>query len=235
MGPLRPLGGRALWTVIALVAVIVTDFVAVWSDLQEIDLMNRLLDGEAVTEEELDENDARQAVVALIQLAVFIAAAFFFIRWFHGAYSNLRELGQPNLRYGTGWAIGAWFIPFFNLWRPKQIANDIWRGSAPDAPTFAQEDWKEAPVTTLVHLWWAAWIVASIVGNVVARLWWSGNTPDELKSAAQLDIVASFLDVVAAVLAIAVVRAATSRQEERTRRIATMPPAPSEPPGQGYA
>ena len=43
------------------------------------------------------------------------------------------EARGRHLRYGTGWAIGAWFIPIFNLFRPKQIANDIDRASAPDA------------------------------------------------------------------------------------------------------
>jgi hypothetical protein len=225
-----------LWAVIALVAVIFSDLLAIWSDLQEIDLVDRILDGEAVTEDELDDNDARQGLVALVQLALLIVAAVFFIRWFRAAYSNLGVLGQPNLRFGTGWAIGAWFVPFLNLWRPKQIANDIWRGSAPDAPPFEKQGWKDAPVTPLVHVWWAAWIAAGIVGNIVARLWWSGDTPDDIKTAAQGDIAFSFIDIAAAVLAIFVVRRLTSRQEERTRRIATMPvePQPLQPPSPGY-
>lgn len=230
---LRPLAGRAVWAVIALVAVILSDLLAVWSDLQEIDLVNRILDGEAVTEDELDDNDYQQFIVALIQLAVLIAAAFFFIRWFHGAYSNLRALGRPDLRFGTGWAIGGWFVPIMHLWRPKQIANDIWRGSAPDDFGPSQDDWKRAPVAPLVHVWWAAWVTASFVGWIVGRLFWSSDTADEIKTAAQGDIAFSVIDIVAAVLAILVVRAMTSRQEERTRQIATMPIAP-QPPSQPY-
>lgn len=224
---LRPLEGRARWAVIALVAVILSDLVAIWSDLLEIDLMDRLIEKEEVTEEDADSNDVRQGVVALAQLAVFIAAVVFFIRWFHAAYSNLPALGQPNLRYGTGWAIGAWFVPILNLWRPKQIANDVWRGSTADAPPFAREAWKDVPVSGfLLHVWWAAWIATSIVGNAAGRAWWTGDTPEELKSAAQLDIAASVVDIVAAALAIAVVRSLTAREHERARRIASMPVSP---------
>lgn len=234
MPGLRPLRGRALWAIVAIVATIVTDLVAVWADLLDVDLMDRLIDGENVPEDELRERDDRQSLVGLLQLAVLVVSVFFFIRWFHASYSNLPLLGQPNLRYRTGWAIGAWFVPFLNLWRPKSIANDIWRGSAPDAPEYAREDWGDAPVTPLLHVWWAAWILTSIVAQVAGRAWWRGDTPEDLKNAAQLDMASSFVNVVAAVLAIAVIRALTSRQEQRTRRIATMPPTPPQPAGQGY-
>ena len=59
---------------------------------------------------------------------VFIATGVFFLFWFHRAYRNLPALGGDR-RYGTGWAIGSWFVPFLNAWRPKQIVNDIWRES----------------------------------------------------------------------------------------------------------
>ena len=36
---------------------------------------------------------------------------------------------MQGLRYGNGWAIGAWFVPILSLVRPKQMANEIWRGS----------------------------------------------------------------------------------------------------------
>ncbi len=30
-------------------------------------------------------------------------------------------------RYGHGWAIGGWFVPILNFWRPMQVVNDVWR------------------------------------------------------------------------------------------------------------
>src|SRR6476469_8990659 len=118
---LTPLAGRARWAVIALVAVIATDVFAIGSDWLEIDLMNRVLDGADVSLDDLDSNDTRQGIAGLLSFGAFIAAVFLFLRWFHAAYRNLKALGQPNLRFTTGWAIGGWFVPFINLWRPKQI------------------------------------------------------------------------------------------------------------------
>ena len=136
---LKPLRGRARWAIGAVAVVMVADMVTIWSDVLEIDLMNRLIDdGEvfpALSEEAFDDvesNDNRQLAVASVYGAAYIAAIVFFIRWFWSAYWNLRLLGQPGARYHPAWAIVSWFVPIFNVWRPKQIANDIWRGSEPE-------------------------------------------------------------------------------------------------------
>jgi len=217
---LRPLEGRARWAVIGLVAVIVSDVVATWSDWLEIDLMNRVLDGDDVSLDELESNDDRQAIVGILQLLALVASAFFFIRWFHAAYANLRALGQPNLRFGTGWAIGAWFVPFLNLWRPKQIANDIWRGSDPEAPSFHSSAWKDAGIPLLLGFWWGAWIVTNILGNAVGRAWFDTGTAENIRAAARLDLISSVIDIGAAVLAVVVVRRLTARQAARRQRLA---------------
>lgn len=88
---------------------------------------------------------------------MLLVAAGAFIAWFHRAYKNLRSLGLQGMRYGTGWAIGAWFIPIFGLVRPKQIANDIWRGSEPGVEVTS--GWHRAGVPRIVHWWWALFVV----------------------------------------------------------------------------
>jgi hypothetical protein len=159
--------------------------------------------------------ETRQAIVAFLTFLVFIPAAVFFIRWFHRAYKNLRGLGAPQ-RYGEGWAIGAWFVPFLNLVRPKLIANDIWRGSDPQRPHDAPT--RDAPVPAVLAWWWAAFLVSSWVDNFAARALFRGNDAAALRDADLTSLVGDVLDVVSALLAILVVRAVTARQEERATR-----------------
>jgi len=71
---LTPFAERARWAVIALVAVIATDVLAIGSDWLEIDLMNRVLDGADVSFDDLDANDTRQGVAGLLSFGAFIAA-----------------------------------------------------------------------------------------------------------------------------------------------------------------
>lgn len=240
---LRPLEGRARWAVIALIVVIVTDVAAIGSDWLTIDLMNDVLDGRAFTPSRLENDDLRQGIAGLLWLAAYIGAAVFFIRWFHPAYSNLRALGG-ELRFKTGWAIGAWFVPVLNLWRPKQIANDVWRGSDPSVRSVHLQVAKTS-VTPLLGFWWGAWIIASIVGNAAGRVWWGSTTAEEagaeavlgsieptfgsndaaveLRGAAIFDLVFSVIDIAAAILAILVVRLLTARQAERNRVVGALP------------
>ena len=70
----------------------------------------------------------RIAIAALIMIVIYLIGAVIFLFWLRRAYGNLDAL-HARRRYGKGWSIGAWFVPILNLFRPKQIANDIWRGS----------------------------------------------------------------------------------------------------------
>jgi hypothetical protein len=227
--PFQPIEGRARWAVIALVAIMIVDLVSIGSDLLEIRLMDKLIDGDESALGDLDGDDLRQGIVALLYLVVAIAAAVFFIRWFRRAYENLDALGATR-RYGLGWSIGSWFVPILNLWRPKQIANDIWKGSDP-VRTSTELRITESSLPALLNAWWAAWIVASVLGTTILRT--SFDTPTagdagmstilfddtsgahQIRTAATLDAVASVIDVVAAVLAILVIRRLTAREMGR--------------------
>ena len=129
--PLRPL---ARWAISALFLVAVSDVVAIWSDLRELSLVNKVINGDYVSLSALQSNDSRQTAVGWAAGIVYLLTVVVFLRWFSKAYKNLVPLGAVGLRYRPGWAIGAWFVPFLLWWRPKQIANDIWRASDPDNP-----------------------------------------------------------------------------------------------------
>jgi hypothetical protein len=57
--------------------------------------------------------------------------------------------------------------------------------------------------------------------------WFSADTVEDLNAAAKLDIGVLALDMVAAVLAIVVVRRLTGRQDERASRLAGAQPEPT--------
>jgi hypothetical protein len=123
------------------------------------------------------------------------------------------SFGSVAMRFGTGWAVGAWFVPILNLFRPKQIANDIWRGTDPEQAQAGR--WTEPPVAPLVHWWWAAWLVANLLGNLSFRLINDARTLDAERTAVAVDIAAGISYVVAGVLALRFVRAVTEREAAR--------------------
>src|SRR5205085_1752334 len=108
--------------VAALVVCAATDLVAVVFDVSYHHVIHRLIAGKFVSQGDAQAADDRQSANASAQLALFLATGAFSIVWFHRAYRNLRQLGISSLRFGTKWTVGAWFVPFLNLVRPKAIA-----------------------------------------------------------------------------------------------------------------
>jgi hypothetical protein len=201
-----------LCIVVNLAALVVEiDYRAVLQDLESgIDV--------AVADVEAGEN--RSAVAAVAQAVAFLATAIAFIVWFRRAYRNTAGLGATGMRYKPGWSIGAWFVPILALFRPKRIANDIWRASDPELPHRAT-GWHANKVHGLVHWWWAVWIVANVVSNISTNLYLAAETLSEQLLASSMAIAANVVFVVTAALAILVVRAITIRQEQREEMLAT--------------
>jgi hypothetical protein len=213
--PLRRLGPA----VIALLGlVILADLVALVADLNQLGLLTDIRDGRRVNLEQLGASDDRVATAGLLQAGSYLACAIAFLIWYGRAYRNLERLGARGLRYGKRWAIAYWFIPIGNLFRPKQVVNDLWRASDPELPATANH-WQDKPVPALFHWWWALWLLSSFVANVAFRQsLTTAETTEEAVSTATSFVVIDVVDIVPAILAIAVVRAITSRQEERRAR-----------------
>ncbi len=61
------------------------------------------------------------------------------------------------MRFTPGWAVGWYFVPVFNLWKPYQAMKEIVVGIALDAH----------PV---VHWWWLFWILSGVLNLIVFRM-----------------------------------------------------------------
>jgi hypothetical protein len=213
-----PLRGRAQAVTVVFTIIAVVCAGAVVSDWLEWRLMDRIIAGEPVTDAEATSNDNRQGAIGLLQLALIVAAAVVFIRWMHGAYQNVSVVAPAERRYSPGWAIGSWFVPIMNLFRPKQMINDIWRAGGRDA--------KDAQPGLLLLAWWVLWLVSSFVVNIAGRSYVDADTAEELKTGTILYFVGDAMQVVCAILAIVIVRRGTDRLDEKA---AAVPPPPAEP------
>lgn len=185
----------------------------------------------------LDQANASDAFVALTIVAgglVFLATVVAFVGWLHAGAQQVQRVTPGLLRYAPGWAIGAWFVPFLNLVRPVQIVNDVRRLGAPDRLRDSR---------ALVGWWWA-----TLLGSRLAIWVFVGSgSPDNdgvdldaLRSVAVGAIICMVIDLVAAVLAVAVVLSTTRRVQSGSDAAGWSPwqaygyPPPAYPPP-GYA
>ena len=178
--------------------------------------------------------DALDAVAGLLGLyfLVTVALAVVWMIWMWRAASNAQRYGRARQRFGPGFAIGGWFIPFANLVIPGLQMADIWRGSSPADGTAAGPP---APPTSLVWWWWIAFVIGrfsvlAVPGGVrLGRLY----RLSELDTRITLSIVGDLFVVASALLAILVVLRITAAQESSMLAVSapptTMPP-PSMPP-----
>jgi hypothetical protein len=217
--PYRAIGRLGTWVTAALALALVADLAAVAVDVAEASLLGRVIEGAAVTDDELTASDTRQAAAAWTQTAMFVLAGAVFVVWFRRAYRNLPALGAEGLRYRSWWTIGAWLIPVWWLFRPKQLANDIWRASDPSLGARAGTHWRVGPLPAILGAWWTAFLAAGVLSCIAARARLAAETPESLRNADVVYAVSDGLDALAAALAIVVVLRMTRRQEERAARI----------------
>ena len=214
-----------LWRVVAgfLLGIAGLSVIAVLSDLAQLDLLARIRDGVFVSVEEADANDLRQGIIGITQAVVAITTGVLFIIWLHRAYSNVRTLGAENLRFRRGWAIWSWITPIWGLFRPKQLVNDVWRGSDADPPR-ERSEWSRSPVPGWWGVWWAAFIVSNVVVQVAVRVALGGETLSEFMLATRLYVITDSIDVVGAALGALVVWTTSERQLARAESLG-IPPA----------
>ncbi len=103
------------------------------------------------------------SVVGLLQLAGLVASVILMSMWSFRAMKNLHIAGAPEVSMSPGWAVGWYFIPIANLWKPFEGLLQIWRGSMAQAGQ---------PVKVPAHVgwWWATWLLSNFLANIALRL-----------------------------------------------------------------
>lgn len=168
-----------------------------------------------------------------LQVLVFGMVAFMFVVWFYRAYANLSHLGIDSLRFSRVWAVTSWVVPVLNLWRPKQIINDIWRASDPDRPPRDSALWWGKAVPGIFLLWWCALVgskllalepLASLIDTSVIRsLGIVSGKAQQAEASLLIATIASGLSAMAGLLGARVVGMTSARQEARLERLLTPP------------
>ncbi|HYE95112.1 MAG TPA: DUF4328 domain-containing protein [Rubricoccaceae bacterium] len=148
----------------------------------------------------------------LFVILLFLVAAFFVGRWKVAAYRLLPALGARFVSHSPGWAAGAYFVPFLNLWRPYQIMREIWEGSDPGA---LRVDLEEKRPDALLPLWWGLWISMNVLGQITRRLDSPALTPEQEMTVGVLSLVYAALALGATIALYLIIRRVNSDQQQR--------------------
>lgn len=143
------------------------------------------------------QDEAPQDSVLGTQIFIWLMtlSTVLFLVWLARARRNARE-SSPEAQLPTGGRlIGAWFVPVVNLFVPLRHVLSIGRASS--------AAWDRMRDTTLVSLWWAAWLGHGIALTTAFKV-----APESMAGL----VVAEVLMAAAAVLLILVIERVTTLQ-----------------------
>jgi hypothetical protein len=138
---------------------------------------------------------------------VFIVCVVIVAMWIHRAHTNLREAGVDGLEFTPGWAVGWYFIPFANLFKPYQAMRELWNASHSEDNSFASEAPSE------VKVWWGCWIVGNILSSVSSRIILMGEgDPSSVAIGSTLGLISDVPIILAALYLMKIVEQVTQAQ-----------------------
>jgi hypothetical protein len=206
--------GLLVATSIALVASIVVD-------AYQLGALARLVDDGFVTRSEADSIDAWVLATALVVAVLILFTGVAWLMWQHRAHVNVRNAAggrSGSLSFTPAWGVGCWFVPFANLVLPYRAVAEIARESRPGSAPASHGSDRSTPA--VIPAWWVAWILASIVGWVSAQVT-IGSDPQDSLNLGRLELASDVVTLVAAGLAVGVVRLIDRRQTVLGRLMAT--------------
>ena len=202
--PLRPLG-RTVTLLLAL------GLVAAAVDLgYDIHLLVLL---DAVIEERSREAVLDMAAafewgdrILLPTLGILIVTAVAFLVWVYRASANANALGFADMKFRPGWAVGWWFVPIANLIQAPRAILELYRVALAGGPAAPRRHIGSAPVI----VWWLLILFANGADRYGARRIGSEEGFESFRQALIAYIAGDVMLLVAAALAIFLVRRITA-------------------------
>ena len=192
----------------------------VGSDVLEMRFFYKIQDFGFATDAEMmaaaEANDLRQMIIAVPYLIVLVLAFIFVGRWIYFSAKNVRAFGATGLTIRPGWAVGWYFIPIANLWKPYQAMKEIWQASSEPL------DWQFRPVPGLMPAWWTLWIVSNIADRITFRLANDAVTIDQFKFATALSIGSGCVNIALSAVFVTLISRITDLQVDAMERKTTV-------------
>ncbi len=167
--------------------------VAVVYGYHQYELLVSAKNGVDVNMDEAGSILVHQLMINVAQLGFRVIVGIQFLMWVYRMSHNAHcvKTGKPTS--SPGWAVGCYFIPVLNMWKPYLIMKEIY------------EAFRQRPsYSKVLPLWWTAWVLSSAVGCFTSYYMSRAETVGELLVASRwaiaLDASLVFLDVAAALM-----------------------------------
>jgi hypothetical protein len=169
------------------------------SELLQLNLLNEMQAGRTPPRDQLDSNDLRQQIIGGVTFVIFVVLIVIYCVWVYRANYNARQLGATGMKFSPGWAVGWYFIPIANLWKPYQAMREIWQASA------APASWQDQPRGSILPLWWMFFLLSNLISNASFRLSLRASSTSELILSGTVASANNIVDIASNVTALVLV------------------------------
>ena len=205
----KTISGLTSFLKLLLLAGIALGLLNIGSSVMEYELLGR----ENFSELEIEQNDKREMLVGLAGLFLFVVTAVVFGIWIVRSNKNVRALGAKNLSASPGWALGYFFIPILNLWKPFEAMNELWYAS--HDPRNLEMAFKEK--SQVVGRWWGFFVLQFPAAQLAEKSWDAAETSEQMQKADLFYIGVAIIEIVCCVFAIALISKITIAQEKSSK------------------
>jgi len=104
--------------------------------------------------------------VGSINLVISFVTAIITVFWFYRANKNIHTFGAKEVstpRMTVIW----WFVPILHLWKPYEVAQQIWKTSNPQVILSSGTEWKKSPTSNIIKIWWILGILSIFISIFV--------------------------------------------------------------------
>lgn len=163
-----------LFLIIALVIDSAGGVVSLWEAVVLQNIQAETYESVEAMQAAANASDLRVSMVGILQTFVAVILGIVFLCWTYRVCKNAHALNMAPMRYTPGWAVGWYFIPILNLWKPYQVIKDAFLASC-------HPDSQYQYGTSLLLIWWSIRIFLGVFGQISFRMAMGlGESPEML-------------------------------------------------------
>ena len=126
---------------------------------------------------------------------------------------------ELNMLIPPGMAVVWWFIPIMNLWKPHEVAQQIWRASNPETKLTEGTEWRKVPSSNFVTIWWVLGLVSIFAAIVIDVVFDPEQAQDPLSMSLYQNIVtipAVVISIISIIYFIRMIRQISAWQDRKS-------------------
>lgn len=157
---------------------------------------------------EMTSLDGLYVMVLLANWLLLIATYVVFGMWIYRAAANVAAAMVPGFDCTPGWAVGWYFVPFANLFKPFAVMRQIWNASHTGGRDLDRGE-------PLLVYWWGVWTLTNIASYAALRFGLNPRNAADAQSALEIETFSSMLCLALYPLAYLLVDRVTRAQRKR--------------------